>query len=171
MMTDMHSLRQHKVQIFAPTSVDNSNYTNILITVKSFLFLGQLISCILWVEQSTNKIPPTYYSLQLYCVSFESHVLKCPQTCSLSSNHKISCPRNEMIAQYTATHWLGAVVRGQGQTRQSLGVPDVASPQKPALHLSQRSPSVLCRHSWKPQQPDIRNTETSKLYYYSKVCL
>lgn len=37
---------------------------------------------------------------------------------------------------------------GQGQGRQAVAVPFVASPKKPALHLLHCGPSVLCWQFW-----------------------
>ena len=31
--------------------------------------------------------------------------IKCPRTCPLSTNHEISCPRNQMISQYNGLLW------------------------------------------------------------------
>ena len=65
----------------------------LLWTVKSFLYVGHLISCISWVWQSTNlRSQQKNYSLLLYWVIFLIHKFTWPLTIPSSSNHEISCP-------------------------------------------------------------------------------
>ena len=65
----------------------------LLWTVKSFLYVGHLISCISWVWQSTNlRSQQKKYSLLLYSVIFLIHKFTWRLTIPSSSNHEISCP-------------------------------------------------------------------------------
>lgn len=52
---------------------------------------------------------------------------------------------------------------GQGQGRQAVAVPLVASPKKPALHLLHCGPSVLCWQFWEEGEGVVQVLRSSPL--------
>jgi len=70
-------------------------------TVKSFLFVGHLILCILLVGQSTylrsQRNVDFFFNSCVFNLKF--HEFKCPWTCPSLSKYKISCPGNQMDLQ------------------------------------------------------------------------